>query len=475
MEETTTVVSATQDRHAQLIQDQRNASILALQDLRDKMAHQQQRVASEIDKNFKEDRETRLSFTKRVQDVEDEVARGQKEVVGKVSRLSDAATRGVKDVERELERVRFRAETELGDMAGEMSEAKGRLHSLEVGTEARLDATADHTRDVHGRMQKALFELKGLVRGSAARQTAVRSSQQGRIQRLEAVTATLSDALHTLASSGGGGEALGGIAEDIAVAAKALGKASREDPDENEKPNEWDAHAERWEKLGDLGLQEGGGGEGGRGRSALVDDGGDADGDGGDANRTGDGKQRAPSREALMEAEGGEGAGEGGEGAGEGGGEGGEGAGEGEEGGATRDALIDEEVEERDASRNALVDSQNSARASPPGRADMIGDDDDAADAGRGSMESGLGSMASAGGSPVRASTRGDAAGESFDSDAAGSAGGVAAVGAAEEGVDASDAVAGAAEEGVDASGVVAGVDASDVGQDPGVVEEAGG
>ena len=31
MEETTTVVTATSDRHAQLIQDQRNASIVALQ------------------------------------------------------------------------------------------------------------------------------------------------------------------------------------------------------------------------------------------------------------------------------------------------------------------------------------------------------------------------------------------------------------------------------------------------------------
>jgi len=120
LEEATALLFAGQDRHAALIQEHRSAAIAGMQDVRDKVALQQQRVTAELDKNFKEDRETRASFDRRVQDVEDAAARQHKELASQLARLGDVAGKSARDLERELDRLRFRAETELGDLRGEV-------------------------------------------------------------------------------------------------------------------------------------------------------------------------------------------------------------------------------------------------------------------------------------------------------------------------------------------------------------------
>ena len=120
LEEATALLFAGQDRHAALIQEHRSAAIAGMQDVRDKVALQQQRVTAELDKNFQEDRETRASFDRRVQDVEDAAARQHKELASQLARLGDVAGKSARDLERELDRLRFRAETELGDLRGEV-------------------------------------------------------------------------------------------------------------------------------------------------------------------------------------------------------------------------------------------------------------------------------------------------------------------------------------------------------------------
>ncbi len=59
MEDGFHVLRAVQDRHALQIQENRQASSTALQDLRDKVQQAHQRVETELEKNFQDDRQMR--------------------------------------------------------------------------------------------------------------------------------------------------------------------------------------------------------------------------------------------------------------------------------------------------------------------------------------------------------------------------------------------------------------------------------
>jgi hypothetical protein len=121
-----------QDRHALQIQDNRQASASALQDLRDKVQQGQARAQAELDKNFQEDRQMRQDLNKRIDDCEEAARRSEQRLSHAQQELHDSVHRSLETMDKDVETLRFRTTTSLADVEGQTHDVKQRVHSVEV-------------------------------------------------------------------------------------------------------------------------------------------------------------------------------------------------------------------------------------------------------------------------------------------------------------------------------------------------------